>query len=234
MADPTTLEVCLKLTDSPPEVCGLSSSKGQLTGIFFGASSLGVPVAELGFERGEIGVGQRCASQGVVTCGDADISGLFAKYNFTYGLAVDSGGGWFNNRSASLGCFYITGTRALTPPLEGWDFGLTFRDTDGVGTYSRMYKPLFSPLYPQLGTAGGAGALDLREIRGCDYGVSNVRLASSDAHAASCLTCTDVSLRLVDYQLAEVSINPGNFLHICTYSLMCKTHVSTPRGSCQP
>jgi hypothetical protein len=57
---------------------------------------------------------------------------------------------------------------------------------------------------PQLGAPNGGNVLDLRFINTCNYGINNVRVPSSDAHADSCLTCTDVSIRLVDYQLTEV------------------------------
>jgi hypothetical protein len=58
MADPSTLEICLQLTDSPSEVCGLSSANGRLTGIFFDSLALGLNRATLGFENGEIGIGK--------------------------------------------------------------------------------------------------------------------------------------------------------------------------------
>jgi hypothetical protein len=220
MADPTTVEMCLQLTDSPTEVCGLSSASGKLAGIFFDATVLEVPRSQLGFESGEIGIGQRCREDNVTACGlTADISGMSAAYRFNLGLEVGSGGQWTGNRSAYLGCFYMTGARSIQLLSSGWDLGLSFVNTDG-STYSRMYKPLFSPNFPQLGLPGSGGAADLRLSTGCDYGVINVRVPTGDAHAQSCLSCTEVTLRMVDYQLAEVSacaVLQTYFIYVYTY-----------------
>lgn len=228
MADPTTVEVCLQTTDIPSAVCGRSSSQGQLAGIFFDSSVLSAPRAQLGFEGGDFGIGMRCAENNLTTCGiRGDVSGLNALYKFDYGLEITSGGSWTGDRSARLGCFYMTGPRSIQLPLDGWHVGLSYVDTDG-GTYSRMFKPLFTPAFPQLGVPESDGVLDLRVVRTCDYGVLNMRLPTADAHAQSCLTCTEATMRLIDYQLVEVSrlphepsTDPRGYLIMIAVSRLC-------------
>lgn len=112
-----------------------------------------------------------------------------------------SGGAWSNNQTASLGCFYITGPRAILPPALGWNVGVTYQNTGPQGNLrSVMSRPIFSPAYPQLGTA--SETIDF--TAGCDFNTINVRMPLADSAASTCQVCSTVRVTQVDFQLIEV------------------------------
>lgn len=137
MRESLFIQVCLSVTSEYPGCAG-SSSKGQLDAIFFKTDAFGegVDPAEVSIFGSDKVVLQypycvRDSTGGVTGCEGASLgANRLIDYDFDMGFRLANPISWSGNRTADLGCFYVTGPSAFSPPPDGWVVGFKYSNTD--------------------------------------------------------------------------------------------------------